>query len=322
VIAHWKKNMKPQLAEDAQLGLVRFPCIVQPKIDGVRALNLNGTLTGRSLDPFKGFGITEYFSRPEFVGLDGEMILGENPACPDRLCSATTGAMGRFKGVSEMPDLTWWVFDCLAPYARDGHYSWRYQYLREVVERLKHPRVRLVPMTTVLSLKELQQAIGKFADQGYEGTIIRNPGALYKPGRATLKGQELWRVKPWADAEILVTGFTEGEINGNAAKKNALGRTERSSAKAGMIPNGQVGSIQGVMLADFRDPITGKLLFAKGLPVTVGSGEMSVAEATHYFQNPDEIIGHVAKFKHMTHGVKDLPRFPTFVSLRLAEDMS
>ena len=53
-------SLKPQLAEDAILDQVRFPCIVQPKIDGVRALNLNGTLTGRSLDPFKGFGVTEY----------------------------------------------------------------------------------------------------------------------------------------------------------------------------------------------------------------------------------------------------------------------
>ena len=48
---------------------------------------------------------------------------------------------------------------------------------------------------------------------------------------ATQKGQELWRVKPWADAEILVTGVSEGEINTNEAKKNALGRTERSSAR-------------------------------------------------------------------------------------------
>jgi hypothetical protein len=57
--------MKPQLAEDAIIDAVRFPCIVQPKIDGVRALNLNGTLTGRSLKPFEGFGITEYFSKPD-----------------------------------------------------------------------------------------------------------------------------------------------------------------------------------------------------------------------------------------------------------------
>ena len=110
-------------------------------------------------------------------------------------------------------------------------------------------------------------------------------------------------------------------MNLNEAKKNTLGRTERSSAKDGMVPNGQVGSIQGTMLQDFHDPATGKLLFAKGLPITVGSGEMSVEEATHYFKNPHEIVGHIVKFKHMTHGVKDLPRFPTYVSHRLKADL-
>lgn len=313
-------TVKPQLAEDAILDQVKFPCIVQPKIDGVRALNLNGTLTGRSLKPFEGFGITEYFSRRDFLGLDGEMTLGNKPNCMNRLCSLTTSAMGRFQGVTEMPDLHWWVFDHLAHTSQ--RYLDRYWRLKNTVEKLNHPRVHLVPMFEVVGPNELNRFIGEFFDQGYEGTIIRNPAAAYKPGRATQKGQELWRVKPWADAEILVTGITEGEINTNEAKKNALGRTERSSAKAGMVPNGQIGSIQGVMLADFHDPFTGKLLFPKDLPVTVGSGEMTVAEAEYYFRNPNEIVGHIVKFKHMTHGVKDKPRFPTYMSHRLPQDMS
>lgn len=312
--------MKPQLAEDADLDAVRFPCVVQPKIDGVRAMNLSGVLTGRSLDPFEGFGITQFFSQPNFVGLDGEMILGSNPMCTERLCSFTTGAMGRFKGVAEMADLTWYVFDDLTDPSMS--YIDRYSVLRYRVEALNHPRVKLVPLYEVHGLNDLNRFISEFADAGYEGTIIRNPNAPYKAGRATKKGQELWRVKPWADAEILVTGITEGQENWNEKKTNTLGRSERSSAKAGMVPNGQVGSIQGMMIRDFHDPFTGKLLFAKGLPITVGSGEMSVEEATHYFANPDQIVNHLVKFKHMTHGVKDKPRFPTYISHRLRQDMS
>lgn len=312
--------MKPQLAEDAILEQVRFPCVVQPKIDGVRALNIGGTLTGRSLKPFEGFGVTEMWSLPEFVGLDGEMTLGAKPNCTDRLCNRTTGAMGRFRGATGVPDLHWWVFDHLADHK--APYIERYARLKDTVERLLHPRLHLVPMYTVADADELNQRIAEFFDQGFEGTIIRNPNAAYKQGRASQKGQELWRVKPWADAEILVTGITEGQANSNEAKTNALGRTERSSAKAGMTPNGQVGSIQGVLLADFRDPYTGRLLFSKGTDVTVGSGEMTVAEATYYFGHPEEIVGHIVKFKHMTHGVKDKPRFPTYVSHRLPQDLS
>jgi DNA ligase-1 len=313
--------LKPQLAEDAILEAVRFPCWVQPKIDGVRAMNMSGRLTGRSLDPFKGFGITDYFSTPVFEGLDGEMILGNKADCSNRLCSMTTGAMGRFKGITEMADVHWYVFDFLTANTVKQSYAERYGRLKRRVNSIDHPRVHLVPYTVCRTLDELQDRIARNALHGFEGTIIRNPNALYKPGRATLKGQELWRVKPWSDAEIEVISLTQGEINGNEAKTNTLGRTERSSAKAGMLPNGQVGSIQGKLLADFKDPITGKLLFEKGLILTIGSGEMSVAEATHYWNHPDEIVGHVAKFKHMTHGVKDLPRFPTYMSHRLPQDM-
>ena len=317
--------MKPQLANDAQLDKVRFPCIAQPKIDGVRALNLNGTLVGRSLDEFKGFGITEYFSRPEFIGFDGEMTLGDSPSSSERLCSLTTGAMSRFKDMIKMPDLHWWVFDLVTPETVSYRYTARQQELRMRLRKL-HPdvsgRIHLVESDWCIDPKALQDTIAAYAEAGYEGTIIRNPDAAYKPGRPTLTGQQLWRVKPWADFEIEVTGITQGQTNTNAAKKNTLGRTERSSAKSGMVLNGQVGSIQGRLLADFHDPLTGKLLFARGLEVTAGSGEMSVAEATHYFENQHLLINQVAKVKHMTHGVKDLPRFPTFVSLRDPVDMS
>jgi len=314
-------KIKPQLAEDAILDQVQFPCIVQTKIDGVRAMNLDGTLTGRSLDPFKGFGITEFFSRPEFVGLDGEMTLGDEPNCRGRLCSLTTGAMGRFKGETQMADLHWWVFDLITPETVALRYEDRHAQLARKVISLNHPRVHLVASYVVDTAALLARSISEFAAAGFEGTIIRNPHAPYKAGRATLKGRELWRVKPWADFEILVTGVTEGQENLNEKKTNTLGRSERSSAKAGQIPNGQVGSIQGTMVKDFHDPITGKLLFAKGLPVTAGSGEMSVAEALDYFANPWKIVGHFAKVKTMTYGVKDKPRFATYVSHRLAEDM-
>lgn len=312
---------KPALAEDAILRIIQFPVWVQPKIDGVRALNMAGTLTGRSLDPFAGYGITNYFSASTFNNLDGEMTLGAKANCTNRLCSMTTGAMGRFKGVTEMADLHWWCFDYLTSSTARLPYAERYEALKMRLLAVGHPRLHLVDYVEVHTPIVLAQMIAEYAERGYEGTIIRNPRAPHKPGRATKKGQELWRVKPWADAEILVTGITEGEMNGNEAKKNTLGRTKRSSAKAGMASNGQVGSIQGVMLADFFDPLTGKLLFAEGLPITVSSGEMSVDEAIYYFQHPEEIVNHIVKFKHMTHGVKDKPRFPTYVSHRLRQDM-
>lgn len=314
-------RIKPQLAEDANLDAVIFPCGVQPKIDGVRAMDLDGTLTGRSLDPFEGFGITDYFSGL-FTGGDGEMTLGDKPNSDERLCSLTTGAMGRFNDVTEMADLHWWLFDLVEEDTVNLPYGQRYDKLTYAVGVANHKRIHLVPMEIAHNRAELNAIIARFFTEGYEGAIIRNLNAKYKEGRATKKNQELWRVKSWADFEILVTGITEGQVNQNEAKKNTLGRTERSSAKDGMVPNGQVGSIQGTLISDVHCPITGKLLFKKGLPITAGSGNMTVKEAIDYWQNPHKIVKHFAKIKHMTHGVKDLPRFPTYMSHRLKADMS
>lgn len=312
--------LKPQLAEDAILDSVIYPVWKQPKIDGVRAVNLDGTLTGRSLKKFTGFGVTERFSQPHHRYLDGEMVLGPDPTAP-RLCSLTTGAMGAFKGVTETADLYWHIFDFIGPSAGGMPYEERYGLAQHVAKNAGDKRLALVPYEIINCREELDLAIGRDLDFGYEGTILRNPHAVYKEGRATQKAQQLWRIKPWGDFEVRVTRLEEGAKNTNEAKTNELGRTERSSAKAGLVPNGEIGAIYGIILKDVLDH-HGRILFEKGREIKAGSGEMTVAEAAAWFKNPDQIVGHIAKIKHMTHGVKDEPRFPTFVSKRLAEDMS
>ena len=88
-------TIKPQLAEDAILEEVKFPCIVQPKIDGVRALNLTGTLTGRSLKPFEGHGITEYFTYTKvWDGREDNLVLQEIvDATPNLTFTSLMGAL-------------------------------------------------------------------------------------------------------------------------------------------------------------------------------------------------------------------------------------
>lgn len=314
--------MKPQLVNDAVIATLKYPKLFMPKLDGVRALNTTGMLTGRSLKTFRGYGVTEKWSKPQFQGLDGEMISGDNPASLDRLCSRTTSDIGSFIGVTETPYMTWWLFDLLTPEALKLPYEARYEALQLRWETLHkdHPEVRIVPAYRVNNRDELEARLAATFDAGYEGGIVRNPNALPKEGRPD-KSEQILRFKPWLDSEILVTGITEGNTNENEATTNELGRTERSSHKANMVPNGRVGSIQGVMLADVFDPFTKRLLFHKGLEITVSKGEMDAAEATYYWENPSMVIGKIATFKHMTHGIKDLPRFPIFKSLRMLEDM-
>src|SRR4051812_23807544 len=99
-------RMKPMLASDWSEGKVQLPVIAQPKIDGVRALNMFGKLTGRSLKTFGNPYVTSKFSGSALLGLDGEMAA--NHECHPDLCRLTTSALSSHK---TQPFVLWWLFD-------------------------------------------------------------------------------------------------------------------------------------------------------------------------------------------------------------------
>lgn len=318
-------TQKPQLADDVNLDTLPYPVWGFPKIDGVRGLNTHGRLTGRSLDEFKGFGVTGLFTSDNTKGFDGELTLGSNPAA-DNLCSDTTGAVGAFKDVTEAPDLHWWLFDYVGAAQANLVYADRYKALEAFLSTADmgemRERLHIIPYRVINNKVEAEAFISECLDANYEGAVFRNPRSKIKPGRPGINDQQYMRYKPWMDSEMLVTELVEGETNTNKAKVNTLGRTERSSAKAGKVPNGKVGAIIGTLLADIHHPLNGKLLFAKGLKVRVSKGKLKDPQAKRLWENPQEIVGHIIKFQHMAHGVQDLPRFGGYVSHRVAEDMS
>lgn len=313
--------MKPALADDIVPEWLQFPCGVQPKIDGVRGINFAGTFTGRSLDPFPGTGVTRYFSRPELIGLDGEITLGPDP-CASGLCNSTHGALGKFKGVTEMQDFHWWLFDYVTPATVMLSYGNRYELLKDRFSQIDDPRIHLIPMIVVNSPAMVNKMMNRWVDQGYEGLIARNLSSRYKEGRPNKGIWQLGRMKPWATAEMLVEELIEGEKNNNPQKRNSLGKAERSSAKAGKVPNGMIGSIRGPLIADLIHPYTKKVLLPKGHKVIVSRGEMSASQASLWFHNPQHIVGHIVTFQYMPHGMVNELRMATFKSKRLPQDLS
>ena len=84
--------MKPMLATDADLDkLPSAPYIIQPKIDGVRGLNMYGELTGRSLKKHRNKYTTSFYSHSSLIGLDGELA-AERETHPD-LCRITSSPL-------------------------------------------------------------------------------------------------------------------------------------------------------------------------------------------------------------------------------------
>jgi hypothetical protein len=72
---------------------------------------------------------------------------------------------------------------------------------------------------------------------------------------------------------------------------------------------------------DLVDPDTKKLLLNRGTICNMAPGDMTQKEQKYYWENPQEIVGGYAKGKLFPKGIKDFPRFCTFLSIRTKSDM-
>lgn len=312
--------MKPMLAETWNPAKVKFPVIAQPKIDGVRALNMTGKLTGRSLKPFKNKYLTTQLSHSALIGFDGELA-AESHVHPD-LCRITSSATGTITGE---PYVLWWLFDYVTVDNKATPYERRLLQLEDRIKELMneqpllYPHLRLMPSKLCHTMDELEEFDACNLVAGYEGTCFRDPKGLHKQGRSSPTQGGLLRIKRFVDFEFRVHTVIEGEENQNEAQINELGNTFRSSHQGNMVANGMVGAMLGNVLADVYDGDT--LLFSAGQEVKVGAGCLTHDQRRHYFNNQDEFKRLVHKAKFFPKGIKDKPRFPTWQSFRNAEDM-
>lgn len=318
--------MNPMLAVDWDEAKQRFPVIAMPKLDGVRGINTDGKLTGRSLKPHANRYTTKFYSHPDFNGFDGELA-AEDECHPD-LCRVTTSALNTIVGE---PFTLWWLFDYATEDTFNLPYLQRLQMLEDRCKALQEPsmfqpgsarHLRLVPWELCNDLPALLAAEERWLDMGYEGVILRDPNGLYKHGRTTLREGSYLRIKRFVEEDAVVLGIVEGQTNNNAAQVNELGQQFRSTHAENMQPNGQVGNMRCRVVKDVFDPQTKKLLLAAGQEITVSPGKMKHSDREAYFQNPGLLIGQTIKFKFFPKGQKDKPRFPTFVSIRAASDMA
>lgn len=294
--------MKPMLAATLDaVGDVVFPVYASPKLDGVRALvTEKGKLLSRTLKDVPNKFVNGLFGRKDLAGADGELIYG-SPVAKDvyRQTVSVTGADDKPEG----KDVKFHVFDMWS--GGEG-----FQTRSEDVEKLFAgiPGVVVVEQMLVKSAVELLQFEADCLDAGYEGLILRAPGGRYKFGRSTVNEQGMMKLKRFVDGEFLLKKVEEELHNANAAKKNALGRTERSSHQAGMVPTGRAGALQ------VRDLVT-------GVEFGIGTG-LNDKDRAWFWRHRAKLEGKfVGKYKSFPVGVKDKPRFPVYLGPREKWDL-
>jgi len=291
---------KPMLASAIKdVNDLQFPLIATPKIDGLRCLVMDGKPVSRTLKEIRNNHIRETLADllPKGVVFDGELHSGDN-------FQASTSAVMRTSGE---PEFTYSVFDMVTDTERP--YEHRLHDLAWAIDSRRDPRIQMVPWEWVRNVEELLVFEGRCLAQGYEGVMTRTPISPYKCGRSTLKQGWLLKLKRFADGEAEVLSVGEGMHNTNEVTKNALGQTQRSTAKEGKVPAGWLGNF------NVRDMVT-------GAEFSVGNGPgMTLQMRKDLWTAREDLPGLVLKYRYQPIGTKDAPRFPQFLGFRDRDDM-
>jgi len=285
---------KPMLAVDAgDISTLTYPLYATPKLDGIRCMKVNGEIVSRTFKPIPNHYIRETLKSILPEGADGEICLKD-----DMSFSAVSSAVMREDGE---PDFVYYMFDL---------YSDKPNLARmDIMELLSLPAVfvkRLLP-TEIRSYEELLQYEERCLKEGYEGIIVRTGDSPYKFGRSTRKEGYLLKIKRFTDSEAKIIGFTERMHNANVAKKDAFGRTERSSHAENMEPMDTLGALQ------VRD-------IKSGVEFEVGTG-FDDATRKEIWDNHMDWLFKIIKYKSQKSGEKDKPRFPVYLGVRDPIDM-
>lgn len=286
------KPFRPMLASPFDEALLKFPVLASPKLDGVRAIVRDGVVLSRALKPIPNKWVQQRFSHLEHF--DGELIVGASNH-PDVLRTTTSGVM-RVEGE---PDVSFHVFDHVENHAR--LYTTRYGLLQSDHQN----NVFVVPQHEVVNFFELNAFERDILAQGWEGVMLRRPDAPYKFGRSTAREGYLLKVKRFHDDEFEIVGFEEEMFNANEATTSELGRTKRSSHKANKVPKGRLGAL---------------VLKYGDTTFNCGTG-FNDAERENIWAERERYLGQFAKIKYFAHGIKDVPKLPSFLGIRDVRDM-
>jgi DNA ligase-1 len=296
------KDFRCMLAKDGNLDKVTFPLAVQDKLDGIRASVVDGRLVSRKLKLIPNQEIQDALGRPEFNGLDGELIVGDPVA---ENCYRTTASFVM------APNKTGesWAFHVFDKWDETGGFTLRHARAHAVAGNL--PQFRMVPFRVVGSPDELEAIEAERLAEGHEGVIARVPSAPYKFGRSGVTGP-LLKIKRFVDFEAEVVGVYEEMHNANEAKRDALGRTERSSHKAGKVGKARLGGLILVGLPNDNE----QAAKYEGVEFRCGTG-FDAADRLELWTL--DLTGRVARIKFFPIGAKDKPRHPVFLGWRNTE---
>ena len=190
---------------------VRFPCYVQPKLDGVRMLcdtKRCFSRTGKAFDAVPMRRITDALCRldpgllKDVAWFDGELFSTEL-MFEDIVGACRTSVV---HDESKHTQLQYHVYDIVTKNTKLD-YEARYKILQNIA--FDSSVVRLVPCEQAVSEDDVYRAHDRYVSERYEGIMIRNKSGGYKPSRS----YDLQKYKCFVDHEFEITDVKEAVGN-------------------------------------------------------------------------------------------------------------
>ena len=85
-------KVKSLLSCEVPMDEIRLPVFVSKKADGIRCLVIDSVVYSRSLKPIRNKHVQQLFGKPEYNGMDGELVVGDIYA-KDVFQKTTSGVM-------------------------------------------------------------------------------------------------------------------------------------------------------------------------------------------------------------------------------------
>lgn len=298
-------SMENSKGEQMSFSDLKYPLMASIKLDGIRCLRVDGKTLSRSFKPIPNKYIQKRMDELNVNNLDGELVTYNQ----DGSVRTFNEIQGDVMSEDGEPNFKFEIFDYMV--MEDLHFQGRYQYLEVLFASGSLPDFcKLVKHKLILDESQLISFEDQAVADGHEGIMTRSLEGKYKFGRATFKSQDLIKIKRFVDSEAVIIGFEEKLRNENEAETDELGHTKRSSAKAGLVPAGTLGTL---LVRDVKDGREFGIGTYKGL---------KKEDLQEIWDNRDKYLGKIVKYQYQLVGTKDNPRIPSFQGFRDERDMS
>jgi DNA ligase-1 len=302
------RPMKGVLVDDKNCSSITFPKWASYKLDGIRAVIDKGISISNSGISLPSVWVQE-LSQKMPHGLDGEWIYGD-PVAHDVYSQTFSAVMTRkWPRGMEKHMLKFYAFEQVS---LTGTFMENHEAAIMNTHPVDHPWIVIMDQLVVSSLEEMDSLYQTSVTAGYEGLVLRRPTSKYKQGRATLKENSHFKLKPFGKdtKEAVIVGVYPMMTNLNEATTNAFGLTERSTHKENKTVLEVLG---GFVVKDVETGVEFRIGGGKGLTMDL---------RTRLWKKRADLFGRMVRYTSMTYGVKDAPRHPQYRGFRDPIDMT